>query len=91
MKKQIFVALTIVLASFTGILKAQIYSFEDEVVPTVFTTSNGSLSVSQTKFKLGIKSLCWDWKTSSKLTLDNPTGLEEASKKQGWWYLFMGV
>jgi chondroitin-sulfate-ABC endolyase/exolyase len=90
MKKQIFVALTIVLASFTGILKAQIYSFEDEVVPTVFTTSNGSLSVSQTKFKLGIKSLCWDWKTSSKLTLDNPTGLEEASKnRDGGIYLWV--
>ncbi len=60
-------------------VNAQIYSFEDGIVPTIFIT-NGNLTVADKKFKLGNKSLCWECKAGSKLTLANITGLEEASK-----------
>jgi chondroitin-sulfate-ABC endolyase/exolyase len=90
MKKQILVALTLVFASFSGALNAQIYSFEDGQVPSAFTTNGGSLAVSGTKFKLANKSLCWDWKAGSKLTISNPTGLEDASKSRaGGIYLWV--
>ena len=90
MKKQILIALTLVFTSFSSILKAQIYSFEDGLVPTTFTTNQGSLTVADKKFKLGNKSLSWDWKAGSKLTVSNPTGMEEASKiRDGGIYLWV--
>lgn len=89
MKKNVL-ALALFFAPFNGALQAQIYSFEDGQVSSAFTTTDGRLAVSGAKFKLGIKSLCWDWKASSKLTLDNPTGLEEASKnRDGGIYLWV--
>ena len=90
MKKQIFFALTVIIACFTRNSQAQIYSFEDGIVPAVITTKEGSLSVSGNKFKLGNKSLCWEWKAGSKLTVANPIGLEDASKsRDGGIYLWV--
>ena len=90
MKKQILFALTVVIVGFSGALNAQIYSFEDGQVPSAFTSNEGSLSVSANKFKLGNKSLRWEWKAGSKLMLANPTGLETASKsRDGGIYLWV--
>ena len=70
---------------------AQIYNFEDGLVPTGFTSSSGntSLSVSTFKYKLGAKSLKWDWKANEVLTANNPLGLAAASANGGimlWIY-----
>lgn len=90
MKKYILIVSVFIISSFVSVLKAQIYSFEDGLVPSAFTANNGSLAVSGTKFKLGSKSLCWEWKGGSKLTLANPLGLETASKsKDGGIYLWV--
>ena len=56
MKNQILIVSAFIIASFTSVLKSQIYSFEDGQVPSAFTTNGDSLAVSGSKFKLGNKS-----------------------------------
>ena len=78
MKKRIF-RLLILLVGFTCYLNAQIYSFEDGLVPSIFTTTYGTLQNASNKYKLGVKSLRWDWTANAKMTVSNPTGLNTSS------------
>jgi chondroitin-sulfate-ABC endolyase/exolyase len=72
-------------------VKAQLFSFEDNVVPTGWSVSTSpALSVSGTKYKLGTKSLSWTWPVGSKMTVANPTGLDAASiNSSGGIYLWV--
>ncbi len=83
MKKQILFALTILISFFTSLSKAQIYSFEDGLVPAAFTTTNGTLQNATNKYKLGTKSLRWDWTANAFMTVANPTGLSTSSTSGG--------
>lgn len=76
MKKQILIAVIFLL---TNIVQAQIYSFEDGVVPTGFSTSSGTFTTTTNKYILGTKSLRWDWTANAKMTVANPTGLSTSS------------
>ena len=58
---------------------AQIYSFEDGIVPSSWTTSTGTLTVVSNKYKLGTKSIRWNWVANSKITITNPYNLASAS------------
>ena len=82
MKKLILLFLFPILSSLFTI-KAQIYSFEDGLVPTNWTASLGTLQTSTTKYKLGTKSLKWDWKANDVLSALNPIGLSTASSAGG--------
>ena len=66
-------------------IRSQIYDFEDGLIPTGFSSSSGStyLNVSSTKYKLGSKSLKWDWRANDILSAVNPTGLPVASTAGG--------
>ena len=72
----ILISLFLVSSSF---LQAQIYSFEDGLVPAGWTASSGSVKISTEKYKLGTKSLGWTWNAGSKLTATAPNGLSAAS------------
>ncbi|MEI8271065.1 MAG: chondroitinase family polysaccharide lyase [Paludibacter sp.] len=83
MKKILFL-IPILLVSCSISLKAQIYDFEDvqtipAVVPAGFTTTYGTLQIATNKYKLGVKSLRWDWTANAIMTVSNPTGLSTAS------------
>ena len=78
MKKLFFFLLLFSIGLSTD-LKAQIYSFEDGLVPTGFTTTYGTLANASNKYKLGVKSLRWDWSANAKMTVANPTGLSTAT------------
>ena len=71
-------------------IQAQIYSFEDGLVPTGWTASSGSLTTSTAKYKLGTTSLSWTWQAGSKLTAVAPSNLSTASTSSSggiyFWY-----
>ncbi|MEI8087068.1 MAG: chondroitinase family polysaccharide lyase, partial [Paludibacter sp.] len=77
--KKIYTIIFLFIASYSTCLNAQIYSFEDGLVPGSFTTTYGTLQNASNKYKLGVKSLRWDWTANAKMTVDNPTGLSTAS------------
>jgi chondroitin-sulfate-ABC endolyase/exolyase len=77
MKKLVLFLFSIIVSSIS--LKAQIYSFEDGLVPTNWSTTLGTLQSSTIKYKLGTKSLCWTWNAGSKVTVSTPAGLSTAS------------
>lgn len=52
-------------------LLAQDESFETASVPAHWTTSNGSLNISTDHYKLGGKSLRWDWSANAIITVSN--------------------
>lgn len=90
MKKQLLIALTVFFAGLSNGSKAQILSFEDGEISSIFSSETGKLAISDSKSKLGNKSLAWTWQAGSVLTLTNPTGLEEASKtRDGGIYLWI--
>lgn len=78
MKQRCFLILFLYVISSTY-LNAQIYSFEDGLVPAAFTTTYGTLQNASNKYKLGVKSLRWDWSANAKMTVTNPTGLTTAT------------
>ena len=64
--------------------KTQIYSFEDGVIPAGSTTgswstSSGKLVIASNKYKLGTKSIRWNWVAGSILTINNPYNIASAS------------
>lgn len=77
MKKSIFLFL---FGSLYISLNAQIYSFEKDVIPSGITSTNSLLSINNQVAKLGNKSLCWEWNAGSQLRLQNPDGLDAASR-----------
>lgn len=58
-----------------------VISFEGTAVPTNITVSNGTLSLSDYKSKLGDKSLKWDRQSNSIITINRPDRLSAASQK----------
>ena len=71
-------------------LHAQIYSFEDGLVPTNWSVISGTLLNSPAKYKHGTKSLIWTWNANSKVTVTSPTGLSTAStNKSGGIYFWI--
>ena len=74
----------------TSVLKSQIYSFEDNLVPTGWTTSSLlPLEISTLKRKNGLVSLKWNWDAASIITASNPNGLSVASTGGGGIYLWV--
>ena len=61
-------------------LNAQIYSFEKDVIPVGITSTNSRLSISNQVAKLGTKSLSWEWNAGSQIRMQNPDGLDAASR-----------
>jgi len=90
MQKTLTLLLSLLFLS-NSLVKAQLFSFEDSIVPSGWTVSTSpTLSVSGTKYKLGTKSLCWTWPVGSKMTVANPTGLNAAStNSSGGIYLWI--
>lgn len=68
-----------ILWCISNLLYAQIFSFEDGIVPSNWTTTGGTLASSTLKYKLGVKSMKWAWTAGSKLTVNNPGGLSTVS------------
>ncbi len=67
--------------SFTA--KASVISFEQGNDPT-WSTSKGSISITDQKAKLGDKSLAWQWQADDLLTYENASLLNAVSaQKQG--------
>lgn len=66
--------------SFISILiyAGDIYSFEDGVIPSDFSTTKGTLSVKSDKGKLGEKSLQWNW-TSNDVFSASPQSMRTPS------------
>jgi len=89
--QKIFIFLFSLFLLSNTLVKAQLYSFEDNVVPTGWSVSTSpALTISGTKYKLGTKSLCWTWPVGSKMTVANPTGLDAAStNSSGGIYLWI--
>lgn len=82
MKKHVFLFI-ITIFCISTYLDGQIYSFEDGSVPATWTVVSGTLQNSTKKYKLGTKSLKWDWKPNDVFTLNNPNGLSSASTAGG--------
>ena len=59
------------LGCFFQTVYAQDQSFESETVPSNWNTSKGTLSTSTLHYKLGAKSLKWDWNENDVLTISN--------------------
>ncbi|WP_163319661.1 chondroitinase family polysaccharide lyase [Dysgonomonas sp. 520] len=78
-KRIIYILLFSVLPFLNG-LAQNVYSFENGTVPDEFSATNGSLSVSDYKSKLGDKSLVWNWNSNSVLTVNNPANLSASSQ-----------
>jgi chondroitin-sulfate-ABC endolyase/exolyase len=88
--------LFIVLINTGAKLQAQIYSFENGIVPSNWSVSSGTLLTSVAKYKLGTKSLCWTWNAGSKISVSAPTSLASGStNKSGgiyfWIYNFAAI
>lgn len=79
MKNHVTLVLFFALCLNVFVTKAQIYSFEDGLIPSNWTTNSGSLTVATNKYKLGTKSLRWDWVANSKIIISNPSNLTAAS------------
>jgi len=77
MRKSVFLFL---LSFAFATLNAQIYSFEKNVLPVGMSANGGNLSISIQLYKLGTKSLCWEWNAGSQLRMQAPEGLDAASK-----------
>lgn len=78
--KLVQLSILFILFNFCLKLNAQIYSFEDGSLPSGWSVANGKLNVSDTKYKLGSKSLGWTWNAGSVLTVSESDGLKAASK-----------
>ena len=74
-----FSIICLILLGLSSSICAQLYSFEEGVIPNSWTTNSGSLGISTNKCKLGDKSLCWKWVANSKLSILNPDNIELAS------------
>lgn len=79
MNKLISILIYLVFLTVSAGVKSQIYSFEDGLVPASFSTTYGTLQNATNKYKLGTKSLRWDWTANAKMTVANPTGLSTSS------------
>lgn len=83
-------ALLSVLLIGGGWARAQIYSFEDGLVPAGWSASAGNLLVTTNKCKLGTNALSWTWSAGATLTITNPNGLTTAStNSSGGIYLWI--
>lgn len=70
--------------------RAQIYSFENGLLPAGWSITSGTLQVTNNKFKLGTNSLSWTWNAGATLTVTNPSGLTAASTtNSGGIYLWI--
>ena len=66
------------LCLFSTIVRAQYIGLETQV-PNTWSTNNGaSLNMSSDHYKLGNKSLKWDWTQGSSLTVANPPNMQMA-------------
>lgn len=73
----------LILSAFVcGESFAQVYSFEDGMVPAEWNINNGKISVTDKKHKLGVNSLKVNWKPKSVICFTNASGLEIASKSK---------
>ena len=71
-------------------VRAQIYSFENGLLPAGWSVTSGTLQVTNSKFKLGTNSLNWTWNAGATLTVTNPNGLTVAStNSSGGIYLWI--
>lgn len=75
-------ALSAVLFFSNSFMQAKVFSFEDGLIPSGFSVSEGNVSLSREKFKHGANSLRVDWKAGSVLTMSRPDGIEAASKSR---------
>lgn len=64
------------------LVKAAVISFED-AVPVGWSVTNGNLSISQYKAKLGSSSLKWDWNGGSVLTAEEATIQSTSAQNNG--------
>ena len=65
----ILVCISVFLADFK--IYSQDQSFETAEVPNNWSASSGSLTISDKHYKLGKKSLQWDWNANDVLTVSN--------------------
>ena len=79
MKKSFKLILFIVLIINYSEANAQIYSFEDGLIPANWSTNSGTLTVATNKYKLGTKSLRWDWIANSRIIISNPSNIAASS------------
>ncbi|MCU4157156.1 T9SS type A sorting domain-containing protein [Carboxylicivirga sp. A043] len=66
------------LIIMTCSLQAQDYLGLETKVPDNWSVSNGSLSISAYKYKLGSQSVKWQWQSGSIINIDNPSGMAQA-------------
>jgi chondroitin-sulfate-ABC endolyase/exolyase len=89
-KKILSFLLPCALLNFTAKLEAQIYSFENGLLPTTWSVNSGNLEPSTSKFKLGSKSLSWSWNAGSTINVDASNDLLSISKtNSGGIYLWI--
>lgn len=72
--------LAMILASLTQNSYAQIYSFEQADQLNGWSIDKGTLQLSDAKYKLGRKSLKIAWQPGAIITIDNPHGLNKATR-----------
>ncbi len=77
MKYLHYIIITTILFGISKNTFAAIYSFEDGIVPSDFS---GNLQVSSERYKLGTKSLQWNWTANSTCTITNPSNLFSSSQ-----------
>lgn len=80
MRANIYLFLLLFLTCTSPKSFAQLYSFEDGIVPSGWNISKGELTISDQKYKLGDKSLKVEWQGESVLHLSSALGLTEASR-----------
>ncbi|BEG99470.1 chondroitin sulfate ABC lyase [Bacteroides sedimenti] len=77
--KNLILTLSLLGAFSTG-LKAADYGFEDSVPKSISVIKGGNLSLSDSYFKEGKKSLKWDWVSNSSLCLIDSLEMPGAAK-----------
>lgn len=80
MRTNIFLLTLLLSYCFPSAVSAQIYSFEDGKVPDGWHITQGKLTVSPQRYKLGYQSLQVAWQAGAVLTLPSPQGITQACK-----------
>ncbi len=75
---------------FPALVTAQgMYSFESTVPAEWNQVTNGSLSISNTRFKDSLKALKWNWLPGSVITVSNPKNLSAINPSTGGVYFWL--
>ncbi len=77
--KQIFLVIALFIGIYTNAQNSY-YSFETSVPTEWNNVTNGTLSISGSHYKNGVKSLQWIWNGGSTITVNNPSNLSTNSK-----------